>query len=105
MSSAFRRALERADAAIFSRLGDVATVDGLPVQGMFEPEAERNQVGTLETELFEPRLVLRHADAAAAARGSRVVVDLPAPAGGEYDVLRIESLEDGLAALVLRPRE
>lgn len=93
------------DEAVFAVLADAATLDGLPVQGMFEPEAERNQVGTLETDLFEPRLVLRHADAAAAARGSRVVVDLPAPDGGEYDVLRVESLEDGLAALVLRPRE
>lgn len=104
MAGPFSALVEEMDEAIFASLSDAATLDGQSVQGMFDQVARQPKIGTLNTGLIEPRLVLRAADAQAAARGSVVAVDLPAPDGGAYDVVDIEPDGGGLVALVLRPR-
>ncbi|NHN77700.1 hypothetical protein HA520_10455 [Azotobacter chroococcum] len=100
----FHDAVVKLDAAVFDTLADAATLDDQPVLGMFEQVVAHPKIGTLNTGLIEPRLVLRAADAQAAVRGSVVVVDLPAPDGGAYDVVDIEPDGGGLVALILRPQ-
>lgn len=98
--------LDELDATVFEALGDAATLDGRPVQGMFESFAGRldrsAQFGKLRTGLTEPRFILQGADLQAATIGSVLVVDLPAPDGGRYEVVDIEPSENAELALVLR---
>lgn len=100
----FHNAVVKLDAAVFDTLADAATLDGQPVLGMFEQVVAQPKIGTLNTGLIEPRLVLRSADAQPAVRGSVVVVDLPPPDGVAYDVVDLEPDGSGLVALILRPR-
>ncbi|WP_417539561.1 hypothetical protein [Marinobacter sp.] len=101
---AFRDLVAEVDGAVFAALSDPATLDGTPVQGMFASIWREPAIGKLGTGLVEPQLTLRSADAATAARGSAVIINLPAPDGGEYEVVNIEPDGTGLTALILRPR-
>lgn len=101
----WRDSIDALDETVFAVLADAAALDGVPVVGMFDLNGDQPQVGRLHTGLTEPRLLLRAADAAHAARGSLVIVDLPAPDGGEYEVVDIELPEAGMTLLRLRPLE
>lgn len=89
----------RLDSAVFSRLSDPATIDGRPVRGMFRAPWMQPAMGTMQTGLNEPTLVVRDADIAAAAPGSLVV-----NAGKTFDVVSIEPDGTGTTTLVLRLR-
>lgn len=92
------------DDLVFGDLGDPATLNGRPVSGMLEHDAQEQQrFGTLRAGLFEPRFVIRSSDALDTDRGAVLVVDLPVPEGGSYDVVDTEPHSPGLTALILRP--
>lgn len=101
----WRRSIEAIDEAVFAVLGDAAILDGVPVKGMFELSGDQPQVGRLHTGLVEPSLLVRAGDAVDAARGSLVIIDLPAPDGGQYEVVEVEAQEAGMTLLRLRPTE
>ncbi|MGP3789426.1 head-tail joining protein [Pseudomonas sp. B392_1p] len=101
----WRRSVEAIDEAVFAVLGDAAILDGVPVNGMFELSGDQPQLGRLNTGLAEPTLLLRTRDAGDAVRGSVVIIDLPAPDGGEYEVVDVEAPEAGMTLLKLRPTE
>ncbi|ANI16771.1 hypothetical protein A9C11_23610 [Pseudomonas citronellolis] len=94
------------DDAIFEVLGDTALLPGVeqPVLGMFSAPWRDPQVGRLNAQLREPYFVVRPADAALVQEGAVITVQLPAPDGGDYDLVRKEPDGTGLVALLLRPR-
>ncbi len=94
------------DDAIFDVLGDEALFPGLerPVLGMFSAPWPDVQIGRLNAQLREPRFEVRPADADLVEEGQVITVQLPAPDGGDYDVVRKEPDGTGLVALLLRPR-
>ena len=95
----------RMDAAIIVHLSDPATLDGEPVRGMFAAPWIQPTLGSMHTGVVEPTLWVRASVAAEATEGS--IVDAPAgsaiaPAGGSFEVVRVEPDGTGLTALVLR---
>ncbi len=89
----------RLDTAVFSRLSDPATIDGRPVRGMFRAPWMQPAMGSMQTGLNEPTLVVRDADVANTGQGSLVV-----NAGKTFDVVGIEPDGTGTTTLVLRLR-
>lgn len=89
----------RLDTAVFDRLSDPASIDGRPVRGMFRAPWMQPAMGTMQTGLNEPTLVVRDADAADADQGSLVE-----NAGKTFDVVSIEPDGTGITTLVLRLR-
>ena len=89
----------RLDTAVFSRLSDPATIDGRPVRGMFRAPWMQPAMGSMQTGLNEPTLVVRDADVSNAGQGSLVV-----NAGKTFDVVGIEPDGTGTTTLVLRLR-
>ena len=90
----------RLDASVFSRLSDPATIDGRPVRGMFRAPWMQPTMGTMQTGLNEPTLVVRDVDISDAAPGSLVV-----NSGKTFDVVSIEPDGTGTTTLVLRLRQ
>lgn len=88
------------DCALFGVLGDSATLDGRPVLGFFERPDEPAEIEHIQTGVTEPRFSIRSSDLQESARGSVVVIDLPAPDGGTYKV--IDPVPDGSGITVLR---
>lgn len=91
------------DAQVYQTLGDAATLNERPIQGLFEQDSEQAQFGKLRTGLSEPRFVIRAQDLQTTERGARLVVDLPPPEGGAYRVVEIRPHRTGEIALILRP--
>ena len=89
----------RLDTAVFSHLSDPATIDGRPVRGMFRAPWMQPAMGSMQTGLNEPTLVVRDADVSNAGQGSLVV-----NAGKTFDVVGIEPDGTGTTTLVLRLR-
>lgn len=89
----------RLDTAVFSRLSDPASIDGRPVRGMFRAPWMQPVMGTMQTGLNEPTLVVQDADVADAAQGSLIE-----NAGKTFDVVSIEPDGTGTTTLVLRLR-
>lgn len=102
----FRALVAGMDDAIFGVLGDSALFPDRsePVRGMFSAPWRDPQIGRLNTQLREPRFVVRPADADLVREGQVITVQLPTPDGGDYDMVRKEPDGTGLIALLLRPR-
>lgn len=86
-----------ADAEIFAALADAATLDGVPVSGVFRSPWLQPQMGGMSTGIVEPNLVIRDGDIGTAGQGSAV-----AHAGRSYSVVSVEPDGTGLTTLVLR---
>lgn len=95
--TAFADIAIEADAEIFAALADAATLDGVPVSGVFRAPWLQPQFGSAGTGLLEPHLVIRDGDLGSAGQGSSVEHD-----GRTYTVVSAEPDGTGLTALVLR---
>jgi len=96
----FRAKVARMDSVLFARLSDAATVNGVPVRGMFSAPWTDPRLGSLRTGVVEPTLVLRDVDMAQAggvAPGNTVAV-----AGKTFAVAGVEPDGTGFTTLVLR---
>lgn len=100
----FRDLVSSVDDTVFDTLADSGRVEGQPLKGMFSAPWLGPKVGRLNTGLREPRFTIRVADAAGIEPGQVVSIDLPAPDGGEYDLVELEPDGSGLVALLLRAR-
>lgn len=100
----FRDLVSDIDDTVFDTLADSGRVEGRPVKGMFSAPWLGPKMGRLNTGLREPRFTIRVADAAGVEPGQVVSIDLPAPDGGEYDLVELEPDGSGLVALLLRAR-
>lgn len=100
----FRELVAGIDGTVFDTLADSGRVEGRPVKGMFSAPWLGPKMGRLNTGLREPRFTIRVADAAGVEPGQVVSIDLPAPDGGEYDLVELEPDGSGLVALLLRAR-
>lgn len=100
----FRDLVSSVDDTVFDTLADSGRVEGRPVKGMFSAPWLGPKMGRLNTGLREPRFTIRVADAAGVEPGQVVSIDLPAPDGGEYDLVELEPDGSGLVALLLRAR-
>ena len=100
---AFRDLVEDIDTAVFELLGDVGYIEGRQVLGMFASPWLQPQIGRLNTNLREPRFVIRVADAVGVEKAQSVRIDLPTlDGGGEYTLVNVEPSGDGQVALLLR---
>lgn len=93
----FNTLATRLDTAVYFHLADPATLDGATVRGMFVAPWTQPRLGTMNTGVVAPTLMLRDADAAKAAHGSRVGFQ-----GRYFDVVSVEPDGTGLTSLVLR---
>jgi len=96
----FRTKVARMDSVLFARLSDAASVNDVPVRGMFSAPWADPRLGSMRTGMVEPTLVLRDVDmmqAGGVAPGSTVKV-----AGKAFDVIALEPGGTGFTTLVLR---
>ena len=100
----FRDLVSGVDDTVFDTLADSGRVEGRLLKGMFSAPWLGPKMGRLNTGLREPRFTIRVADAAGVEPGQVVSIDLPAPDGGEYDLVELEPDGSGLVALLLRAR-
>jgi hypothetical protein len=86
------------DAVVFDTLHDDATLDGVPVRGMFSAPWLAPELGGRKTGIVEPQIVLLDADAKSANKGSIVEFD-----GDAYTVVSVQPDGTGVTTLILRP--
>lgn len=87
----------RLDTQVFLRLTDAAAIDDRPVRAIFTAPWLQPRLGSMQTGVLAPTLVIRDADLGDADRGSTA-----AHLGRNYTVVDIEPDSTGLTTLILR---
>ena len=85
------------DAAMLSRIGDPATLDGVPVYGIYEAEFTGPEIAGVPTDIVEPSFYLKTAMLGSAHQGSVLIVE-----GKTFAVTRIKPDGTRMAYLILR---
>lgn len=102
MGIPFGELVDGMDELLQDELGDVATINGVPVRGYFGAPWLQPRMGQVKTGLREPHFQVTAAIASGAAKGDIVHIDLPAPDGGDFTLVELQPDGTGMVNLVLR---